>query len=125
MKAVSPSTPETRLVWGVFNEADFPLEEIEVQGSGQKRIFSGRTLYREREAEEETGVFLTMGGKITFWRWVRDAVHAWDEEQFETYDSLDELWEGKPWLLKIRRMKSGIEAAYAQLTQRQEVRGSA
>jgi hypothetical protein len=93
-------------------------DDIDVEGSGRKRIFKGHTLYWDDEPGCETGVFLTAKRKIAYWYW-----NGSDPETFEIYDTLDELWEEQDWLNKknYRNVKTEIEAQYIWLTKEEIV----
>jgi hypothetical protein len=93
-------------------------EEIEIEGNGVKRIFTGHTLYWRADGDSELGVFLTAKGKIAFWYFVPRAINPEEAEEFEVYETLDELWEEQDWLQerKQRYIKQSIEQEYAART---------
>ena len=85
-------------------------EDIELEGFGAKRIFKGHELYWREDGPNETGVFLTAKGKIAYWSF---HAHA-DQEKFEVYEDLDELWEEQDWIKP--QMRSAIQREYVTLT---------
>ena len=84
-------------------------DEIELAGRGPKRIFKGHTLYWSAVGAVETGVFLTAKRRIAYW-----SFSPLDDEVFEVYDSLEELWEEQH---RIKpRVKASIQREYVELT---------
>jgi hypothetical protein len=89
-------------------------EEIVLEGYSGKKIFKGHELYRREDSDSETGVFLTAKGNIVYWSLLPRAVHEEDQEKFEVYDNLEQLWEQQGWIKP--HMRSKIQREYATLT---------
>jgi hypothetical protein len=89
-------------------------DDIELEWNGAKKIFKGHTLYWHEDTEGETGVFLTAKGKVAYWHINASAYEPEDEEQFEVYKDLDQLWEEQGWIES--RMRSAIQREYVRLT---------
>ena len=90
------------------------LGDIELEGLGPRRIFKGRELYWQADGDSETGVFLTAKGAIAYWRLVPRAINEEEQETFEVYADLEELWENQDWIKP--RVRSAIQREYGALT---------
>jgi hypothetical protein len=91
-------------------------EEIELKGTSRKRTFQGHTLYWNGDRESELGVFLTSKASIAYWSFVPGAINSEQREEFEVYDSLDDLFAEQNWLDERKNVKTAIEDEFAAIT---------